>query len=341
MFQKILMGGLALAIVGVVGYGVYDASRVSDTPEVIATTEPVEVTVEATEVPPTATAEVTPMDTSATNPTAAPILAATESVSVTTEPVAPMSENMMGDAWTAMGEITLLEDMGLTLTTADGAYFVELGPPDYWQAQAVTLAEGDTIAVEGFYNGEQVHPVTITTNDGAQLVLRTASGQPAWAGGANHANGGGGTGMSMTQVQADDWLTLTGEIGRVTNGQVTLNVEDGTVVDLQMGRPDFWQSQGITLTVGDPVEVYGFWSASEFLAGDIRKTETGETIMLRDPNGRQLWGGPGRSGNADGGNGNQGNGNQGNGNQGNGNQGNNGNQGGGNQGNGYRGGQGE
>jgi len=125
--------------------------------------------------------------------------------------------------------------------------------------------------------------------------------------------------MAQVQVAPEDWVTLTGTIGSVSNGNVTLNVNDGTVIKLQMGRPDFWQSQGITLNVGDPVEVLGFWSGEQFMAGDIRKTATGETIMLRDPNGRQLWGGPGRSGN-----GNQGKGNR---NQGQGNQNSNGNQG--------------
>jgi hypothetical protein len=109
----------------------------------------------------------------------------------------------------------------------------------------------------------------------------------------------------------------------VANGNVTLFVNDGSALNLQMGQPQFWQSQGVTLSAGDPVEVLGFWQGNQFMAGEIRKTETGETIMLRDPNGRQLWAGPGRNGS--GGNGGNGNGNGGNGNKGNGGNGNGGN----------------
>lgn len=314
MTQKLLIGALALGIVAVVGFGVMDAGRIPQEPEAIVP-EPTVAPVESTQSEP---------ESSETPETTDDI----STPEVVREPVV-QAQNSMGDPWQAEGTISLLEDFGFTLTTDDGDYFVELGPPTYWQAQDLTLTQGDMVRVDGYYNGEQVHARVVIADD-AELVIRSESGQPMWAGGADNGNGGSDHADGATQVQitADDWLTLTGVIGRVSNGQVTLNVDDGSVLDLQMGRPDFWQSQGITLTVGDPVEVPGFWSGNQFMAGDIRKTETGETIMLRDPNGRQLWAGPGRSG----GQVNQGNGNQGNGNQGNGNQSNS------SQGNGYRGG---
>jgi hypothetical protein len=208
-----------------------------------------------------------------------------------------LAQGAMGDPWQAAGTISTIGDFGFSLTTAKGDFYVELGPPTYWQAQGVALAAGDAVSVDGYYNGEQVHARVVSVGD-AQLVVRSESGQPMWAGGADHSTTGNqqGAGGTMPQVVPEDWLTLTGVIGSVTNGQVTLNVNDGTVINLQMGRPDFWQSQGIMLAVGDPVEVLGFWSGDQFMAGDIRKTATGETIMLRDPNGRQLWSGPGRNG---------------------------------------------
>jgi len=57
------------------------------------------------------------------------------------------------------------------------------------------------------------------------------------------------------------------------------------------------------------------------MAGEISQLSTGLRVMLRDPNGRPLWAGPG-SGNGNSGSGNSGNGNGGNGNGGNGNGGN-------------------
>lgn len=314
MAQKFLIGGLALAIAAVIGFGLIDAGNVPQDEADSQTVVVAEVTETVTEEPAVA---ATPEMTAE---------AVTEAViEVTAEAVAavqpeqtpnpqPQAMDSMGEVWQAAGTITTIEDMGLTLTTLEGDYFVELGPPTYWQEQGVTLAVGDAIRVDGYYNGEQVHARVVTANE-AELVIRSENGQPMWAGGASADNGNGdhsADGGNQVQVAPEDWVTLTGMIGNVRNGNVTLNVDDGTTLDLQMGQPNFWQSQGITLTAGDPVEVLGFWSGEQFMAGDIRKTATGETIMLRDPNGRQLWGGPGRNGNSGEtqGSGNQGAGNQ-------------------------------
>ena len=89
---------------------------------------------------------------------------------------------------------------------------------------------------------------------------------------------------------------MSGTISDKSNGSVVLETADGTVYSLQLGQPNFWQSQGVTLATGDAIEVLGFWLNDQFAVGDITKTATGEHIILRDPNGRQLWGGPGRNG---------------------------------------------
>lgn len=285
MSQKLLIGGLILAIVAVMGFGLIDASQTAadETP-----VNPAEAAIPTA----TTTADITAID-------AAPMRATVAAPVTEAEPEpGPIvqAQSAMGDPWQAIGTIGAVEDFGFALTTVDGDFYVELGPPTYWRAQGVTLVIGDVVSVDGYYNGEQVHARIVTTN-AAQLVVRSESGQPMWAGGADHVAGSDqqGTGQIQAQVAPDDWLTLAGTIGSVTNGQIVLSLIDGTMLSLQMGRPDFWQSQGITLNVGDSVEVLGFWTGDQFTAGDIRKTETGETIMLRDPNGRQLWGGPGRN----------------------------------------------
>jgi len=269
MTQKLLIGGLVVAIVAVIGFGLMDAGRVSQ------------------DVQPDASIEAAAVESVETTP-------AVEAPATTARVI--QAQGAVGDPWQANGTIGALEDFGFTLITAEDEFYVELGPPTYWQQQAVTLAEGDEISVEGYDNGDQIHARVVALGN-AELVLRNESGQPMWAGGASNAGSNQqGAGQMHLQVAPEDWLTLAGTIDTVTNGQVTLSVDDGSVLNLQMGRPDFWQSQGVTLTTGDPVEVLGFWSGDQFLPGDIRKMETGETIMLRDPNGRQLWAGPGRGG---------------------------------------------
>lgn len=301
MTQKLLIGGLSVAIIAVIGFGLIDASHgTEDTDDAAAISKASPVT----SAPWPGVPVVTP------EPTQEPAPVQTDTEATVDRQLVVKAQDTMGDPWQAEGTVTQLEDFGFTLATSDGEFYVELGPPTYWQAQGIPLAEGDLVRADGYFNGEQVHARVVNVN-GAELVIRNEDGQPMWASGVSNGNGSGqntNEGSASLQVAPEDWLTLVGQIASVSQGNVTLAVDDGTVINLQLGRPDFWQRQGITLNAGDPVEVLGFWSGNQFMAGDIRKTETGETIMLRDPNGRQLWAGPGRNGQGQAGqNGRQGN----------------------------------
>lgn len=317
MTDKLIIGSLAVMIFGVMGYGIYTTTNLvndSDVDTPIVAIEP--------EPQPTATSQPTLEQAEATNeqdivsiPTATPDDVAVVANMTTSEPAA-MASDMVGEPWSATGIIVALEDFGFTLAVGSDHVFVELGPPDYWQAQSVTLAQGAVVTVEGWINDEQIHAQVVMTANG-DLVLRSESSQPLWAGGVSNGQSQsashGGTqssqaGQSRFQVAPEDWLTISGTVSSVSNGAVVMLAVDGTSYNLQMGQPRFWQSQGVTLNVGDEIEVLGFWMDQEFTVGDITKIATGEHIILRDPNGRQLWAGPGRSGES-GGNSNGGNSN--------------------------------
>ena len=192
----------------------------------------------------------------------------------------------------------------MNLALADGTVvYVELGPSHYWSEQGVTLLVGDVVTVEGFQNGDQYHAATVTTAAGSQLVVRTADGQPLWAGGASGGqNQSGATvngttaGQTETQVTPDQWLTVEGTVTAVNTNTLTLRTAAGETLELQLGEPSFMAQQGITFAAGDPLSVLGFWQGIMFRAGDITKTATGERLMLLDPNGMPMWGGPGRAG---------------------------------------------
>jgi hypothetical protein len=321
MTDKLIIGALTVMIFGVMGYGIYITTNLvndSDVDTQIIAIEP--------EPQPTATAQPTLEQIEATIeqnvvsvPTAQPTIAQQDvavAANVTTPEPAAMASDMVGEPWSATGIIVGIEDFGFTLAVGSDHVFVELGPPDYWQAQSVTLVVGAVATVEGWINDEQIHARVVTTASG-DLLLRSESSQPLWAGGTSNgqsqsaSHGGtadGQAGQSRFQVAPEDWLTISGTVSSVSNGAVVMLAVDGTSYNLQMGQPRFWQSQGVTLEVGDAIEVLGFWMNQEFTVGDITKIATGEHIILRDPNGRQLWAGPGRSGES-GGNSNGGNNN--------------------------------
>lgn len=222
------------------------------------------------------------------------------------------SLNNVGEPWSAAATIVELGEVGMTVRLTDGSeMYVELGPSSYWQAQGA-LAVGDAITIEGFYNGDQYHAATITQADGTALALRTATGQPLWSGGGADSggagNGGQGAGGSgQVQVAPEDWVTLTGVVVAVNRNGLTIETAAGEVLALTFGRADFWQGQAVQFTEGDAVEVKGFWLDGQFQSGQVTKTSTGERLLLRDPNGRPLWSGPGRNG-GQGGNGGRGQG---------------------------------
>lgn len=213
----------------------------------------------------------------------------------------------VGTPWEADGTIEALDDTGMTLAFADGTKaYVELGPPEFWQQQGVTLQVKQHVTVKGFSGDQGYHAQQVITDDGQILMVRNESGQPLWSGGIDSGNGSNGSQdgehSPEPQAQVDEWVTLEGTIIMMTNGSMTIVLTDGTQVAFQSGQPRFFASQGVTFQLGDDVSVMGFYENDKFMAGDITQLATGLRVMLRDPNGRPLWAGPGGNGNGGGGN---------------------------------------
>ncbi len=301
MFQKVALGVLVLTLILAGTSGIYDAAQRSQIETSAAQSRPVAQN--------SATQEPSPQAIAAANQgNGAPA----------------KSGSAVGDPWTADGTITGLDDTGLNLTLTDGSsIYVELGPSTYWKAQSVLIKVGDAVKIDGFASGDQFHAGTVTLQDGSQLALRSAEGKPLWAGASGNAQTGTqASGTQQAQVSADAWITLNGTVRTAANNTLTVNTTEQGDLTLSLGSASFVQSQGVTFQAGDKVKIVGYWQGTRFQAGEIDNLPTGQRLMLRDPNGRPLWAGPGRSSGAQGGQGNgngQGSGNgQGNG-QGNGN----------------------
>lgn len=218
----------------------------------------------------------------------------------------PLAEGLAGDPFAFEAQVTGMDLNGINVQLDSGeSVYVELGPQDYWQNLDAKIAVGDRVSIAGSVSEEMYHATTVTTADGQVMVIRSENGQPMWSGGVtNGQNGNGAADGSHTpdpQAVAGDWISLTGTIVSMTNGRMTIALADGTQVTFQTGQPRFLSAQGVVFNVGEDVEVYGFYSDVEFVAGDITQLSTGAKVMLRDPNGRPLWAGPG-NGNGNGGN---------------------------------------
>lgn len=216
------------------------------------------------------------------------------------------AQGAVGEPWEATGTISAVDEYGFDLAIEGGeTVYIELGPPDFWQSQGVALSLGEAITVTGTNNEGMIHATRVVFSDGRVLQLRAETGQPLWSGGGTNRRGqidrqGDGEHVPEPQAQVDDWITIQGTLMSFQGGSMTMGTSEGDLITFQTGQPRFFAEQGITFQVGDEIAVLGFYEGDQYMAGEITQVSTGLRVMLRDPNGRPLWAGPGN------GNGNRG-----------------------------------
>ena len=278
MLKKIVVGMLLLSVIGGAA---------------LALSETRNAVVEVQTVPPTSVP--TTMPTELSTPTGMPVPTVGAPAAAQAASIQPVQNSLsnVGQVWNVTGTVVSLSAVGMTFRLNDGSeVFVELGPQTFWGAQGVVLNPGDAVTISGFFNGDNYHARLVTNAEGASILLRDEAGQPLWSGG--NSNGANGSAAGQAQVPADEWVTIDGTVTTVTTNGLTLHTQAGEVLQVSFGQPGFWQTQAVTFAVGDAISMLGFWQGDQFQAGQVIKSATNERIMLRDPNGRPLWAGPGR-----------------------------------------------
>lgn len=220
------------------------------------------------------------------------------------------AQGTAGDPWQEAGTIVEIDDYGFHFALQNGeTVYIELGPPDYWQNQGIELQVGQPAIVNGSINEGMIHASQVMLADGQTLHVRSEAGQPLWSGGVTNGKGqndGDGDHTPDPQAQVDEWITIEGTLMSFQGGNMTMDTPEGEIIAFQTGQPRFFAGQNVTFQVGDEIIVVGFYEDEQFMVGDITQVATGLRVMLRDPNGRPLWAGPGGNGNGNGNNGNQG-----------------------------------
>jgi len=202
---------------------------------------------------------------------------------------------------TLEGTVASVEAQSLTVdTTEQGQRMLELGPAGFADQQGVAFNPGDAVTVQGFDENGMFHAGQIANDaTGESLQLRDPNGRPLWAGrdGQGQGEQGQGNGSGIPQAMVDkEWITVSGTIADVGRGVTVDTVEMGQLI-VQMGPPWFADEQAVTFNIGDVVTLTGFATeGGNFQAGEITNDTTGETLHLRDPNGRPLWAGRGGQG---------------------------------------------
>lgn len=146
--------------------------------------------------------------------------------------------------------------------------------------------------------GGGMGPTSEGEAEGSMMQYQTrGGGRSSSAGRGGNASAGGARGnQEESQASAEQWIELTGVIVALEDTEMTIETDSDETIHVELGPPHFWDEQGVTLATGDEVEVVGFYSQDEFMVSEITLVTTGDSILLRDTNGRPMWAGRGGSG---------------------------------------------
>jgi hypothetical protein len=98
-----------------------------------------------------------------------------------------------GDQVSARGIVQSVEASLMVLETEDGKLVeASLGQSGYWEAQGISLAAGDGVVVNGYYeqDGKLAASSVTVLATGQTIALRDGSGRPMWAGGRRSGSAG-------------------------------------------------------------------------------------------------------------------------------------------------------
>ena len=98
------------------------------------------------------------------------------------------------------------------------------------------------------------------------------------------------------QANVEEWLTLQGTVVSVDADVLVVETASGEQVTMENRPWWFAQEQGFSAQVGDRVTLIGFYEGDRFEVGQIEGITKGQTVLVRDENGRPLWAGRGRRG---------------------------------------------
>lgn len=106
-------------------------------------------------------------------------------------------------------------------------------------------------------------------------------------------------GLSSTTTDSDvlhfegdsghEWLTLTGVVTSVTTKDLVITLDDGQSLTIARRPWRFAQENGFTTSVGNQIELIGFYENDEFQAAQLHDLTTDLLVRLRDETGHPLW----------------------------------------------------
>lgn len=114
--------------------------------------------------------------------------------------------------------------------------------------------------------------------------------------GNGQTNGNGNAGNDTAQgtpvaqgTEGEPWQAA-GTVAALDDYGFDMALETGETVYVELGPPTYWQAQGITLEVGQAVNVVGTTNEGMYHANQVQLAD-GQTLQVRSDTGQPLWSG--------------------------------------------------
>ncbi len=118
-----------------------------------------------------------------------------------------------------------------------------------------------------------------------------ASAVDVQAAASESANPAAPAGEPVAQGAEGTPWQATGTVAAVDDFGFDLALEGGETVYIELGPPDYWQSQGVELTPGTAVTVDATEADGMIHATSVQVDATSEVLQIRDDSGQPLWSG--------------------------------------------------
>jgi len=146
-------------------------------------------------------------------------------------------------------------------------------------------SSNETVGTQGQGQGQGIGR-SQDSDSGSSTQLEGAQGR-------GQSEPGSGQGKNRSDVSnSDPTQTVSGKVLEADN-DVILATESGEVL-VGMGPSAYRDSQSFMVSVGDSLEIEGYYEDGEFKASNVENRTTGQAISLRDATGRPMWAGQGR-----------------------------------------------
>jgi hypothetical protein len=150
------------------------------------------------------------------------------------------------------------------------------------QGKGGSSGSGSSVAGTFQGNGQDKGGSSVTGNSGA------GTGQ------GRGGNSGEGSGLLSEPNTDHSWDTYSGVVTDVTADVLTIETDNGGIIQVDGRSWSYTQDLGFILYQGDLVEFEGFYEDGEFKVTSLENLSTGESITLRDADGRPAWSGGGK-----------------------------------------------